>query len=262
MRLDIRLTELGFAESRNKAKNMIEEGFVSVNGVVITKPSADVHEESEIEIADGTLAYVGRGGLKLEAALDAFQIHVNGLRAVDVGASTGGFTDCMLKRGVACVYAIDSGRAQLHPKLAADHRVRVHEGFNARNLTRELTEGAVDLVVCDVSFISQTLLHSAISSVLQEDGILISLIKPQFEAGRAYLNKNGIIRDKRVMFHTVEAVIDSARQNGLYVRDVILSPIKGGDGNREFLAYFTKMPPDDELSCSKVIESLRWKVNF
>jgi len=252
MRLDIRMTELGLAGSRNKAKAMIEEGFVSVNGAVVTKPSMEIADTENIEVADGTLAYVGRGGLKLEAALDAFSIDVSGVRAVDVGSSTGGFTDCMLKRGASCVYAIDSGRGQLHPSLASDTRVHVHEGFNARNMTTELTDGTVDLAVCDVSFISQTLLHKAIADVLKDEGIFVSLIKPQFEAGRAHLNKNGIVRDKKVILHTIESVVDSAKNAGMQLRGVIPSPIKGGDGNTEFLAFFIKSAvvsaPDIDLN--------------
>ncbi len=258
MRLDIRMTELGLAGSRNKAKSMIEEGYVSINGTVITKPAAEVYEDAQITVADGTLAYVGRGGMKLEAALDAFALDVTGMRAVDVGSSTGGFTDCMLKRGAACVYAVDSGRDQLHQSLRTDSRVYLHEGFNARNLTKDVTNGLVDIAVCDVSFISQTLLHEAISGVLKENGTFISLIKPQFEAGRMHLNKNGIIRDKKVMLHTIEKVVESARANSLYLRGVIPSPIKGGDGNTEFLACFVKSPTPilNEISLNKAIEFL------
>jgi 23S rRNA (cytidine1920-2'-O)/16S rRNA (cytidine1409-2'-O)-methyltransferase len=170
--------------------------------------------------------------MKLEAALDAFRLNVNRAKAVDVGASTGGFTDCLLKRGAAVVYAIDAGVGQLHPSLVEDGRVRNIEKFNARELSSEITEGLCDIAVADVSFISQTYLLAGIASVLKSGGVFVSLIKPQFEAGRQALGKNGVVGSGAYRFLAAKRVISCACENGFDCLGFIRSPIEGGDGNK------------------------------
>ena len=193
MRIDVYLVENGFCESRNKASRLISEGKILLDGSVVSKPSMDVCDgEHAVEITE-VEKYVGRGGLKLEGALKEFGINVSDKRCIDVGASTGGFTDCLLQNGAAHVCAVDSGRGQLHPKLLEDIRVTSVEGFNARELSPD-SFGLFDIAVMDVSFISQTLLHHPLCSVLNDGAIYISLIKPQFEAGKSALGKGGIVK--------------------------------------------------------------------
>ena len=174
------------------------------------------------------------------AALDAFGINVNRKKAVDVGASTGGFTDCLLKRGAARVICVDSGIGQLHESLRANDRVVSVEHFNARELNVDVTEGLCDVAVMDVSFISQTYLIPPVSTVLHDGAVFVSLIKPQFEAGRSALGKNGIVSNSAYRFLAVKRVINCALENGFDCLGLIRSPIEGGDGNKEYLAYFIK----------------------
>lgn len=239
-RLDKYLAEQKIAESRTRAAAMIEAGLIRVNGTVQKKPSFDVPEGALVEKTGELIPYVSRGGLKLEGALDAFGLNVSGLICADVGSSTGGFTDCLLQRGAVRVYAIDSGRDQLHPSLRADARVVVMEECNARMLSPGLLGEQVDLVVTDVSFISQTLLHDPISSVLKDGGIFVSLIKPQFEVGRENLGKGGIVKNPKVRREAARRVMASAQIAGLSPEKIIPSPIAGGDGNIEYLALFVK----------------------
>lgn len=240
MRIDKYLAESGLCESRNKALRLIEARLVQVNGVTVNKPSYDLPEGAEVVILGSDCPYVSRGGLKLKGALDAFELDVSGLVCADVGSSTGGFTDCLLQNGASKVYAIDSGSDQLHRSLRTDPRVVVMEGCNARTLTPELLGERVDLVVTDVSFISQTLLHRPIASILKDGGIFVSLIKPQFEVGRAGLGKGGIVKSVTYRHTAAESVIASAESAGLGCRALIPSPITGGDGNIEYLARFVK----------------------
>jgi len=242
MRIDAYMTANGLATGRQKAKELIEAGAVRINGEPVTKPSAQVNETDTVTLDESFAPkYVGRGGLKLEAALDSFNINVKGLICVDIGASTGGFTDCLLSRGAKKVYAVDCGSGQLAPKLAADERVVSIENFNARELTSEITDGRVDLAVMDVSFISQTLIYPAVTEVLKSGGLLVSLIKPQFEAGRENLGKNGIVKSDAVRHKTVDKVMKSAFNYRMTCEGIIESPIKGGDGNTEYLAVFKYM---------------------
>ncbi len=256
MRADLYLVAVGAAASRTLAQKLIAAGAVTVDGRVLQKPSEDIpageHAVSVAETAD--TRYVGRGGLKLEGALAAFPVDVRGAVVADIGASTGGFTDCLLRHGAARVYAIDAGHGQLHPTLLADSRVRSAEGVNARYLTpadlvRMETEhtpadtafdGRVAGCVMDVSFISQTLLHPAVASVLLPGGWFISLIKPQFELDGRALGKGGLVKSDKDRRAAVERVLSSARACGFDVGGVVDSPMPGGDGNREFLAYFIK----------------------
>ena len=241
MRLDRYIVLRGLADSRTKAKALIDGGFVSVDGQEVRKDAYDIDENNApaVIVAESPeTKYVGRGGLKLEAALDAFSVDVSGKCCCDIGASTGGFTDCLLRRGAKIVYAVDSGVGQLVPSLRADSRVVSIEGFNARVLDRETLDGcAPELIVMDVSFISQTLLYDAIRRVASPHADIITLIKPQFEAGRAAVGKNGIVKDEKVRRKVIDDVSSFAASLGFTVCGVIPSPITGGSGNKEFLMH-------------------------
>ncbi|MBR2353230.1 MAG: TlyA family RNA methyltransferase [Clostridia bacterium] len=243
MRADVYLTAMGYVASRKKAQDLIDGGAVTVDDQVVKKSSALINEEipHKVEI-EQLFRYVSRGGMKLEGALNAFGINVNRKKAVDVGASTGGFTDCLLQRGASRVIAIDSGIGQLHESLRADPRVLSVEQFNARELNEQVTEGPCDLAVMDVSFISSTYLIPGIASVLKEGGEFVSLIKPQFEAGKGALGKGGIVRNSAYRYLAIKRVLECAADAGFDCMGVIPSPIEGGDGNREYLAYFKKQP--------------------
>ena len=249
MRLDLYLSQAGFAKSREAAKNMIEAGQVTLDGKVITKPAFAVDESAAptIEVADA-LAYVGRGGLKLEGALEDFSIDPSGMTALDVGASTGGFTDCLLQKGALKVFALDAGHDQLAPSLKGDFRVVSLEGQNARNLSPELFDRTpMDLIVMDVSFISATYLIPLFPALLKENGLAVVLIKPQFEAGKAALGKRGIVKDPADHLAAVQKVIACAGASGFSVLGVTASSILGGDGNREFFTCFKKEPTTRNL---------------
>ena len=241
MRADVYLHAAGYTQSRKKAQDLIDAGAVTVDGVLIKKSSVAINEAVEHDVKiEQVFLYVSRGGMKLEAALDAFAINVNHKKAVDVGASTGGFTDCLLKRGAREVYAIDSGIGQLHESLLNDPRVHSIEHFNAREMDLSTTDGYCDIAVADVSFISQTYIIPSVSRVLADGGIFVSLVKPQFEAGRSALGKNGIVTSAAYRFLAAKRVITSAVENGFDCIGFIRSPIEGGDGNKEYLAYFIK----------------------
>lgn len=238
MRLDVYLAENLLAESRTEAKNFIISGAVTVNGKVVTKPSYDVESIDEISLDKSSKKYVGRGGLKLEAALSEFNVDVNGSLTIDIGASSGGFTDCLLQNGALHVIAIDSGSGQMVESLRRDDRVTVIENYNARYMKREDLEYTPSLAVMDVSFISATYIMPAIQSCLAPCGHFICLIKPQFEVGRSHLGKGGIVKDDKVRQMAVDKVVDFAATLGMKLIKLIKSPILGGDGNIEFLAHF------------------------
>ena len=242
MRIDLLLTQKELFPSRSKAVSAIKEGRVKIDGKQVEKPSLDVSGNETIEVIAEETSFVSRAGKKLNAALDAFGIDVCGKVAADLGASTGGFTDVLLQRGASFVYAVDVGSGQLDEKLRADKRVRNMENCNARYLHKETIGEAVDLVVTDVSFISQKLLYPSVSEILKDDGLFISLIKPQFEVGQAHIGKNGIVRDPDgKLFRKLLAELQKAgEENGLTLRKTIDSPILGGDGNKEYLGYWTK----------------------
>ena len=244
MRADLYLVENGYVKSRTSAAKFIDNGHVLIDGKPVKKASQDISDHEHTVTLLESERYVSRGGLKLEGALKAFSLDVSGKRAADIGASTGGFTDCLLQAGAAHVYAIDSGRDQLDPDLMLDERVSCMEGVNARYLTPEDLGGAVDLVVMDVSFISQTLILPAVASLLCDGGIYIGLIKPQFEAGRGAVGKGGIVKNPKDRRAAVERVLQSARELGLCLHGLVTSPIQGGDGNVEYLAYFIKGLPE------------------
>ncbi|MBQ7377240.1 MAG: TlyA family RNA methyltransferase [Clostridia bacterium] len=240
MRLDIALTERGLVTTRTRAKAAILEGAVKVGGKIADKPSLEVSADDVIELVPSSaLRYVSRGGLKLEAALSAFPVSTCDRVAIDIGASSGGFTDCLLQNGAKKVYAVDSGSGQLAQHLRTDPRVFSIENTNARYLDRSLFAD-VTLAVMDVSFISQTMILPAIADILPSGGELISLIKPQFEVGRAHIGKGGIVRKESARKEAIDRVKDAATLLGLSFQGIIESPICGGDGNVEYLAYFRK----------------------
>lgn len=245
-RLDVYLTERGDTESRSRAQELIKSGSVTVNGKRVTKASYPVEDCDDVALLREQICpYVSRGGFKLEAALKGFMVDVRGLVCADIGASSGGFTDCLLQHGAIRVYAIDSGSGQLHPSLLRDDRVISRENCNARYLSEHELPEAVDLMVMDVSFISQTKLYHALVPRMKDGALLLSLIKPQFEVGRSGVGKGGIVRDEAKRREAVETVVSCAEVFGLHCEAVIPSPIRGGDGNVEFLACFQKMTPSD-----------------
>lgn len=235
------LVERGLAESRTKAQAMVMAGVVLVDEQRVDKPSHQFDTNSAIRIKGGddpTSRYVGRGGLKLEAALREFQIDVSGLTCLDVGASTGGFTDCLLQNGAKKVVAVDVGHNQIDWRLRNDPRVEVREGVNARYLKPEDFQEKFDLAVMDVSFISATKVLPAIVPALIEGGSIITLIKPQFEVGRGEVGGGGVVRDPAKRERVVEEVNEAASALGLEVVKVMESPIQGAEGNIEFLAQY------------------------
>ena len=241
MRVDVYLAAAGYTQSRKKAQDLIDAGAVKIDGAVVKKSSFVINEAVEHDVViEQPFLYVSRGGVKLEAALNAFGVNVNYKKALDVGASTGGFTDCLLKRGAKEVYAIDAGIGQLHESLLSDSRVHSIEHFNARELTPAVTNGECDVAVADVSFISQTYIIAQIGACLCNGASFISLIKPQFEAGRAALGKNGVVTNSAYRFLAAKRVISCAVENGFDCIGFIRSPIEGGDGNVEYLAHFVK----------------------
>ena len=240
MRLDLALVEFGLETSRTRAKNLIAESNVSVNGKVITKPAFDVSETDKIEIIGEKLKYVGRGGLKLEKALTEFNIDVNGFTCIDIGASTGGFTDCLLQNGAEHVFAVDIGTSQLDAKLIADSRVTMLENTDARKLSAEIITKPCDFACFDVSFISLTKVVSFVLPFIKDNGMLVVLIKSQFEAGRKNIGKNGIVSSEKVRRKVIDNLTLYFTTIGLTVSGITESPIKGGDGNIEYLMYLKK----------------------
>ena len=237
-RLDIVVFERGLAPSRARAQSLILAGKVRVQGEVETKAGTQVPSDIEIEIAVPDHPYVSRGALKLVAALDAFNVNPEGLDCLDVGASTGGFTDVMLHRGARRVIALDVGRGQLDWRLRTDPRVEVMEGINARHLDATALPFAANLVTVDVSFISLTLVVPALIPHLSIGGWLVCLVKPQFEAGRDQVGKGGIVRDEAIRRQVIDATIDELKDLGLEIVGSLPSPIKGQKGNLEELAVF------------------------
>lgn len=240
VRLDTRLVKLGLAPSREKAKRLVLAGAVRVNGQLAGKASALVTESSTVEVQAGE-KYVSRGGYKLEAALKAFRLCCRDLVCVDIGASTGGFTDCLLQHGARRVHAVDVGKGQLHWRLRRDSRVVVHEKLNARNITTDDIGEAADMVTIDVSFISLKKILPAAVALLKPAGTLVALIKPQFEAGRKFVKKGGVVRDSCV-HEEVKSDIEKFATQTLRLRPAGLvdSPLPGPAGNREFLICLRK----------------------
>lgn len=240
-RIDKLLVERGLAESRTKAQALVMAGVVLVDEQRVGKPSDQFVPNAAIRVKhadDPASRYVGRGGLKLEAAVREFQLNVAGATCLDVGASTGGFTDCLLQNGARKVFAIDVGHNQIDWRLRNDPRVEVREGVNARYLQPEDFPVKFDLAVVDVSFISATKVLPAIVPLMREEGSIVTLIKPQFEVGRGEVGGGGIVRDPAKRAEAIETVNSAATGVGLHVAGVIESPIQGAEGNVEFLALY------------------------
>ncbi len=241
MRIDVYLSENGVVSSRTEAKRFIDEGAVCVNGKQINKPSFDVDGSEKITVDKTVKEFVSRGGVKLKGALLEFRVSVKDRLCIDIGASSGGFTDCLLQSGAKHVIAVDSGSDQLAASLRGDNRVTVYENFNARYMKHGDFEYDPDLAVMDVSFISATYIIPAVYDVLADGGEFICLIKPQFEVGRSGIGKGGIVKDPKMRDTAVKKVVGFALGCGFSVEGTVQSSVKGGDGNIEFLAHFVKL---------------------
>ena len=244
-RLDVAMVEQGLAESRQKAQAIIMAGQVYVNGQKVDKAGAPVTEDAAIEVRGKTLRYVSRGGLKLEKAMQLWPITLKGFICADIGASTGGFTDCMLQNGAEKVYAVDVGYNQLDWRLRTHPQVVCMERTNARYLTAEQIPQPLNFFSVDVSFISLNLILPAVRPLMAEGGEGVCLVKPQFEAGKDKVGKKGVVRDPQVHLEVLEQVLIHAANAGFGVKDITFSPIKGPEGNIEYLGYLTtrEVPP-------------------
>ena len=244
-RLDVAMVEQGLAESRQKAQAIIMAGQVYVNGQKVDKAGAPVAEDAVVEVRGKTLRYVSRGGLKLEKAMACWPIDLNGAVCADIGASTGGFTDCMLQNGAEKVYAVDVGYNQLDWKLRTNPQVVCMERTNARYLTAEQIPQPLDFFSVDVSFISLNLILPALRPLMKETGQGVCLVKPQFEAGKDKVGKKGVVRDPKVHLEVLEHFLEHAASAGFFVKDITFSPIKGPEGNIEYLGYLSaaECPP-------------------
>ena len=237
IRLDVAVFEQGYAPSREKAKAIIMAGQVYVNNQKVDKAGTEIKEDDVLEVRGNTLKYVSRGGLKLEKAMQEFPIDLNGKICMDVGASTGGFTDCMLMNGAVKVYSIDVGYGQLAWKLRCDERVVNLERTNFRYVTDEEVKDKIQFSSVDVSFISLKHILPNLYKLLSDDGQAVCLIKPQFEAGKEKVGKKGVVREKSVHLEVVNNVVDMAVENGFSVKGLQFSPIKGPEGKIEYLIY-------------------------
>mgnify|MGYP004542591863 CR=1 FL=1 len=239
MRLDVWLFENAKYKSRNKASEAVKRGDITIDGVIIKKTSYEVSGAESIEINIKDERFVSNGGYKLQKAFKDFSIDVYGLECVDIGASTGGFTDCLLNRGAKRVYAVDVGESLLDDKLKNDERVVVKDNVNARNLTEAVLGGKVDFAVCDVSFISLIYVLKPIFDVLRDGGVAVTLIKPQFECGKKQLNKNGIVTDCKARMEAVRKICDYAESLGFTLSEITNAPIIDGK-NIEYLLKLVK----------------------
>ena len=261
-RLDVILVNNGLASSRDNAKRTIMAGLVTVDGIVETKSGQKFDVDSEFKVKDKLLKYVSRGGLKLEKAIQSFNIKLNGCYAVDMGASTGGFTDCMLMNGALKVYALDVGYGQLDYKLRVDPRVINMEKTNIRYLDTTLIEEPIDFISIDVSFISLRHMFPVASEILKDAGAVMCLIKPQFEAGREQVGKKGIVRDSKIHVEVIENVISYASDNGLYPHGLDYSPVKGTKGNIEYLLYLRKTESSEKISPQEVVNIAHGELDY
>lgn len=257
-RLDVLLVKRGLAPSREKAKTMIMEGNVFINNNREDKAGSTFPEDCNIEIHGNTLKYVSRGGLKLEKAMTHFGVTLEGKVCMDIGASTGGFTDCMLQNGAVKVYAVDVGYGQFAWKLRQDPRVVCMEKTNIRYVTPDNINDALDFASVDVSFISLTKVLGPARELLKEHGQMVCLIKPQFEAGREKVGKKGVVRDKKVHEEVIQKIEDYCLNNGFSIHNLEYSPIKGPEGNIEYLIYIekTEQPIKEEsVNLHEVVEA-------
>ena len=258
-RLDVLLVKRGLAPSREKAKAIIMSGIVFVDNEREDKAGTTFEEKGNIEVRGKTLKYVSRGGLKLEKAMDVFGVKIEGKTCMDVGASTGGFTDCMLQNGAVKVYSVDVGHGQLAWKLVQDDRVICMDRTNIRYVTPDQIDDVLDFASIDVSFISLTKVLLPVKNLLKENGQIVCLIKPQFEAGRENVGKKGVVRDKKVHVQVIEKVIEYAMSIGFKILNLDYSPVKGPEGNIEYLLYLQnngEAPVVDEICVDpvKVVE--------
>lgn len=256
-RADVVLFEKGLVESREKGKRVIMEGTVYIGTLRVDKAGEKVDEEAEIYIKNNPIQYASRGGLKLEKAIEIFHIDLKDLVAMDIGASTGGFTDCMLQNGASKVYAVDVGYGQLDWKLRNDNRVVVMERTNIRNVKAEDIEDKIDFITIDVSFISLKHVLPVARELLEDAGELVALVKPQFEAGKEKVGKKGIIRDKKVHEEVLNNVISFSKEIGFEIKDISYSPVTGAKGNIEFLIYLIKNEENSsQIQKDDLIENL------
>ena len=246
MRLDVYLQSTGFAKSRTKAKEYIDSGLVTVNGITVKKASYEIGEADVAAVDTPKDEYVGRGAHKLEGALAAFGISPSGKKCIDVGASTGGFTEVLLRHGATSVTAVDSGHGQLDASLVADARVTNAEGCNARYMTADEVGEGYSLAVMDVSFISQTYIFPALFPLMDETGVLVTLVKPQFELDAKSVGK-GVVTKADSRHRALVRVYEAALVHGYYVKDAIISPIRGGDGNTEYLFLIQRGSEDEKI---------------
>ena len=254
IRLDALLVQSGAVQSRERAKALIMAGQVYIDNQKCDKAGLMVDESTVPEIRGEQLKYVSRGGLKLEKAMQEFPITLEGKIAMDIGASTGGFTDCMLQNGAKKVYAVDVGYGQFAWKLRQDERVVNMERTNIRYVTPDQIDDKLDFASIDVSFISLKLVLPVAKTLLNENGEIVALIKPQFEAGREQVGKKGVVRDINVHYEVVENVIEFAKSIGFFAAGLSYSPIKGPEGNIEYLAYLTRKKGEKEVSAEDIKE--------
>lgn len=253
-RLDVLLTDLGYADSRSKAQAIIMSGLVYVNGQKADKPGISYEETVSIEVRGAVCPYVSRGGLKLEKALRDFGVKPEGFVCSDSGASTGGFTDCLLQQGAKKVFAIDVGYGQLDWKIRSDPRVVVMERTNIRYVTPEQLGEPLDLSVVDVSFISLKIVLPAIKALLKPAGQVLCLIKPQFEAGKDKVGKKGVVRDPQTHQEVLDQFVALAHELGFHILGLTFSPVKGPEGNIEFLGHLTlENLPEEYLETAQVV---------
>lgn len=253
-RLDMLLVQRGLESSRERAKAVIMSGIVYVNNQKVDKAGFFCSPQDQVEVRGASLQYVSRGGLKIEKALNYFHYDPAGKTAIDVGASTGGFTDCLLGRGAAKVFAVDVGYGQLAWSVRTDPRVVVMERTNIRHVTPEQIGEELDLAVCDVSFISLRLVLPVVYQLLGPQGEMLTLIKPQFEAGREKVGKKGVVREKATHIEVLENTLEMARNAGFHVAGLTYSPITGPEGNIEFLAYLKKEGEDASIDIAAIVE--------
>ena len=260
-RLDVLLVNNGLAETREKAKRTIMAGLVTVDGRLEDKPGSRFDIDSDVQVKGQECPYVSRGGLKLEKAINEWGVSCKDAVCIDMGASTGGFTDCMLQHGARKVYAIDVGYGQLDYRLRTDERVVNMEKTNIRYLDTTFIEEPIDLISIDVSFISVKHMFPVAARVLSEDGMILCLVKPQFEAGREQVGKGGIVREPSVHEDVINNVIGYAAENGLHAQELSYSPIKGTKGNIEYLLLLSRKKCDNKLGVSSVVKEAHSGLN-
>ena len=239
-RLDVELVRRYLADTRSKAQGMIKGSAVSVNNKIITKPAFNVEVTDNIKVVGDTLKYVGKGGIKLEKAISEFNIDLKDKVCVDFGASTGGFTDCMLQHGAYFIYAVDVGKNQLDNSLIGNPKIENIENTNIKDVTRSIFQKDIDFCTVDISFISLSFAIPVVYNVLTDDGEAVLLVKPQFEAGKKNLSKRGVVKDKKIHIKVLENILDIIDNTGFSIINLTFSPIKGGNGNIEYLIYIKK----------------------